>query len=679
MNKIKFILLLSIIFFSACEADSPAEVVEEKETLELTNLEVRETGGVQLEATYTGSSKLGVYEKGFLISRYGIPSEHNSQKITGTITGSRMLGESESGFIYNAEYQVRAYVKFSEDKILFSETESFVSLGSRAPEVTGMNRSLIMDTVTISGKYFSENQQYTKVYFGNASGRVIFSNDTLIKSIVPETIESHHPPVAVEVYGKKVYYNDFSLLPPSIEKVSQNSLAMGDTLTVYGQNFDFDNRRNKVLLDNKEAEILSSSRESIRFVIPEGLTKSTLDLKLQTQLQEAFLPEALTIKKPEITGFPSGPRAFETIEITGQNFSSIKDDIRIFFDNLPAEVLEASRTKIKVQIPIGPYEDKNVEVRIELMDYNVVYQGEFILSDKWLLKSSINSGSVFRGHKHFIHNNKAYLFEPDNEYTRWKVHVMDPTTDTWSSSYVSYPKPDVKNHDYTIILNEESGRIFFHFSVDSHDFYEFFPVTESFIEREDFPGVKRGLPAAFSINDRLYMGLGRFMESGYQDRDPISHFWSYDVNLDQWEQIASFPQYGERSDLSVFVIDGEAYLGNGASTTGDEDFWKYSPATNTWKRLADFPGARTWTSYFEYGGKAYVYYGGGLTGDPDQVAFEYNPATNTWNIIDPVNEFYYTYFIYPEGTYALRFENAVYLGITMYPKIEFFKADLDRL
>lgn len=684
MKKLKYLLFLSVLALFSCEPENADEinpVPVQKESLEITGLQVLQAGGVKFEASYTGSANIENLRSGFLVSRSEVPTAPYAQDIAGTTSGKTTTGETGTDLVYNEEYYVRAYIVHTPENILYSEAASFVSLGSKAPEISSMNRSVILDTVSIHGKYFTSSGNYIEVRFGGeAIASVVKANDTLIQCLVPDNLERYDPVVSVELYGKKDVYEGFSLLAPSIEELSRNAAGLGDTLTVYGTNFDIENHRNKVLLGDAEAEILHSARDSIRFVIPERLSTSTPDLKVVAQLQESVLQGALTIKKPVISGFPVDYRTYETIEITGANFSLIPEENKIFFGDLPAEVLEASRTTLKVKIPIGPYPNRTPEVRIELMDYSIPYPGEVRFSDLWLMKSRITSGYIFRGAKHFVHNNKAYLFEKDYQDTNgWKVHVMDPTTETWSQVYVSYPRPELETKDYTILYNQESGRIFFYFSTETANFYEFNLDTKRFTLRNDFPGVVRGIPASFSIDSQLYIGLGRYMDWGNQDRALLSKFWRYELSSDTWIEIATLPHTGERSDLSVFVIDGIAYLGNGASDTGDLDFWKYSPAADQWTRLADFPGARSYTSFFEYGGKAYVYYGGALTGDPGQMAFQYDPASDTWKVIDHVHDLYFTYFIYPESTLAIRFPNAVYIGLMQYPYIQFFEADLNRL
>lgn len=671
-------MLILITFITGCEPENE-DPIEETEILEISNLQVPEAGGVKLEATYTGPANPGNLETGFLISTSEIPTFNISQDLPGIVNGNKFISESQMDLVYNESYYVLAYVKHSPDRILYSEVKQFVSLGSILPEIYEINNSLLMDTVTIKGKYFTRERNNIKVKFDQANAAIVTSNDSIIKAIVPSNIEKYDPVVKVGVYGKVVDYNDFSLLPPKINSLSSNSVSLGDTLTIYGDNFDFDSQRNRILISGKESQILNSTRNSISFIMPSGFSTSIHEITLFSQLQETTYSEKITIKKPVMEFVPASFQAYEVIEITGDDFSTVAAENLVYFGENKAEVLQASKTKLEVRVPIGPYENNQPPLRIELLDYNVLYEGDFKLNDIWLMKSRSPHAHFERGTTSFVHENRGYIFIKDDVNSRFNVQVLDPTTETWSVFQVPYPRTEIQQEYFSIMYNKGSKKIFFYFSAEEDNFYEFSLSSKTFSKKENYPGVPRGIPAAFSIDDNVYLGLGRFMNYGYNDREPLSFFWSYNVHSDSWTQVASFPKIGDRSDLSVFVIDGNAYLGNGASSTGDDDFWKYSPATNEWIRLADFPGARTYTAFFDYGGKAYVYYGGGLTGDPDQVGFSYEPATNRWTVIEPVNDLYYTYFIYPDAIMALRFPNAVYLGVVKYPHMEFFKADLSRL
>jgi N-acetylneuraminic acid mutarotase len=679
VKNYKFLLLPLLFLSFACEPEEE-EPMAPNEKLEITAVEIPEEGGVKLKAKYTGDALIENSENGFLISTTEEPSQSGSIDLQGTIAGNEIYFATTGNLIYNSQYYVRAYIKHSETKILYSDIKSFVSLGSKLPEVSNIEKGLLQDTVKISGKYFTENSHYISVHFDGHRSSVIKSNDSIIKCLVPANIQRYDPVVKVDVYGKTATYNDFALFTPTITSLSEKTAALGDTLTIHGNYFDFENSRNKVMVGEKETMILSSSFGAITFLLPTSLAGSTNTVKLLSQLQETTFSGTVKIKKPVIHSIPGNVRAYETIEIIGEGFSPEKEENKVFFGENLAKVFEASGTKLTVRVPIGPYENRSPKLRIELMDYSVAFEGEVKLKDVWLFKNRLTANINTRGSQYFVHNNLGYTFEREDENSRFKVHVLDPKTESWSNFYVTYPRTEIQQEDMAIAYNKQSGRIFFYFSAEEKNFYEFSLQTKSFSLKKDYPGVARGASAMFSIHNNIYLGFGRFMyATGYEDVAPLSHFWSYNPDMDKWEQMADFPLHGSRSDVSAFIIGDKAYVGNGASHTGNNDFWRYSPTSNTWDRMADFPGARTYTSFFELDGKAYVYFGSVLTGNPDETAFRYNVAANDWMILDPVNNLYYTYFIYPDASIAIRFDDAVYLGILSWPNYEFFKADLSKL
>jgi PBP1b-binding outer membrane lipoprotein LpoB len=119
MKKIYYFLLLPVCLFLSCEAEEvQKEILQEKELLEITDLEVPETGGFKIEATYTGAANFSNLKTGFLVSTHQIPNTLNAREIPGITSGNRTLGESGSDFIYNVEYYVRAYLVYPEGKIL---------------------------------------------------------------------------------------------------------------------------------------------------------------------------------------------------------------------------------------------------------------------------------------------------------------------------------------------------------------------------------------------------------------------------------------------------------------------------------------------------------------------------------------------------------------------------------
>lgn len=692
-----FLSLSILIFLLSCSEESTEQEVpqvesneeqveqdnEEAEDFELSNfslkIEVFEEGGILLEATATEFNDQEISDYGFLLSLLESPNFDNSQKFEPQeIVENKFSQTVDKDLDFNKEYFVIAYVKVGNE-YEYTPIKSFVSTGSKAPVISLINQAHIGDTLQIKGSNFTSISNRIKVLFDEEIGTVLESSDTLITCIVPTSLTRFNPKVAVELYQKQGAFEEFSLFKPIIENISKTSVSIGDTLTVYGQHFDFKNSRNVITVEEKQGEVLFSSRDSITFVLPKSLSFSNNSFALNSQLQEVESQISFTIVPPQFSSVPESFRAYEEIEILGNNFSPIPDDNKVFFDNNLAKVLEASQNRLKIRVPIGEYEDWNPSLSLQLMDYSITYVEQITLSDTWLMVK--RPPSYYWPGRYFIHNNIAYLFVEDDTYARFEVLRFDSDLNQLSSFYVDYPRTTIKDENFKVLYNELEERVFFYFSEEEeNNFYEFDLATTSFEVRTNYPDNKENGNAIFSIADKLYMGFGRFTNGVdvSENPQPYAQFWEYDLANDTWNQRANFPiDYRGKSDTSNFVINGEGYVANGATSTGDYDFWKYNPTTDEWIRLDNFPDHINSTAYFEYDSKGYVIFGG-FTSNTDTVYY-YDIILDDWIQKEDVNDLYYLYNARNESAFALKFSNSIYIGSRNYSDYEIFKANLNKL
>jgi len=107
------------------------------------------------------------------------------------------------------------------------------------------------------------------------------------------------------------------------------------------------------------------------------------------------------------------------------------------------------------------------------------------------------------------------------------------------------------------------------------DFWEYDPFTDTWTQKADFAGGARYNAVAFAIDDKGYIGTG-------YDGNYLKDFWAYDPAADTWTQVASLSG-SKRSEAVAFVSNGLGYVvtgfNNGSYLT---DFWAYDPASNTW-------------------------------------------------------------------------------------------------
>lgn len=691
MKKALLFLIFTTVLLSCSEDSSEKEVPqpeakeETEEIFELLNfeleVEVFEDGGVMLEASATNIDTAEVSEQGFLLSQFENPDFNNSQKFeSNEIQGKKFLLTIDKDLDFNKEYFIVAYVKIGET-YEYTTIKSFVSTGSKAPVISQIDQAHIGDTLQIKGSNFSSIPNKIKVLFDDEISAVLESSDTLVKCIVPETLKRFNPKVTLELYNKSDSFEDFSLFTPIIEEISKEVVSIGDTLTVYGKHFDFENLRNSIFIEEKHSEVLFSSRDSIVFVIPQSLSKSTNSFALLSQLQSTDSELNFTVKSPSIAEIPQSFRSYEIIEIIGDEFSPIALDNIVLFDSQQATVLEASKNRLKVRVPLGPYNDKNLVLQIKLMDYVYQFEGDLEFIDTWLLYKELPENYF----QHFVSKDDvAYVFVEDDVNARFVVKRLDSDLNLLSTFHVPYPRTTIRDEYFRILYNQMTDRVFFYFTEDEEDnFYEFSLVSLEFETRAHYPDSQINGNTIFSIQDKLYMGFGTFTDGVNPSENPLPYaqIWEYDIGNDNWNQIANFPiEYRFRTTSTTFVIDNEAYVGNGATSTGGYKFWKYSPLNNEWARTDNFPDARRNNAYFEYNNNGYVVFGNTIGGSYRDQVFKYVPSADDWFELERINEFYYNlYGLSHAPSKALKFSNSIYLLVDKYPNSLCFKADLNKL
>ena len=157
------------------------------------------------------------------------------------------------------------------------------------------------------------------------------------------------------------------------------------------------------------------------------------------------------------------------------------------------------------------------------------------------------------------------------------------------------------------------------------------------IRKAEFPGEARSYSVTFSIENKIYVGLG-FMQNGFSDW-PLGDFWAWDQSTNQWNMLAEFP--GINYDAIGFAIGGKGYVFTSGwynSETGyyPSVLWEYEPETDQWTKKSNFPsnGYRSYPVAFSIGSKVYIGLGrgaseGGVAGFYKDL-WEWDQGTNVW-------------------------------------------------
>jgi N-acetylneuraminic acid mutarotase len=207
----------------------------------------------------------------------------------------------------------------------------------------------------------------------------------------------------------------------------------------------------------------------------------------------------------------------------------------------------------------------------------------------------------------------------------------DATLDTWTQR-ADLPGSARRN----AIGFEANGKGYVGLGIDNDeanlgvklaDFWEYNPLTNTWLQKADFPGEGGfGLyyATSFSANGKGFVCGGKMGASLYS-----KELWEYKPSIDEWAQRADFPG-GVRYNLSSLAINGIAYIGLGADQNiYRNDWWKYNPGNNQWTTQNNFVGGqRGGASTFVIDGKGYVCLGtnGGLKDD----LFVFDPINQSW-------------------------------------------------
>lgn len=102
----------------------------------------------------------------------------------------------------------------------------------------------------------------------------------------------------------------------------------------------------------------------------------------------------------------------------------------------------------------------------------------------------------------------------------------------------------------------------------------------------DFPGTARDDASTFTINNKVYCGLG--LDAGFSC---TSDFKIFDLTTETWSNGVSLPSGEERQYANGFSHQGIGYIFGGINCSAAylADFWKFNPATNSWTSLPDLP------------------------------------------------------------------------------------------
>ncbi len=253
----------------------------------------------------------------------------------------------------NQRIYVRSFVQ-TEGITVYGDQVEFVSKGGLLPEILEFNpaEATVGDSLYITGRNFTYLNSGNAVFLDNFEIPIASSSDTLIKAIIPIEYADPEAVVKVKTFGTEVSTTEnFFLTTPVLISTNPDSGVEGDTIEIQGNNFSYVNDKNLVRFNDEASVVVSSSKNSLKVIIPKGLSGEYVDITVQTvnQISEKL---QFRIKTPLVSDFlPKSGICGTMIRITGENFSSVVENNSVYFGAVPGVIRSATSTEILVSVP----------------------------------------------------------------------------------------------------------------------------------------------------------------------------------------------------------------------------------------------------------------------------------------------------------------------------------------
>jgi len=616
-NNLTFtVSLISILFLCAC---SETEAPDSSPTVTTVQVNVLSVGGANFIGEMTNHGM--ITDHGFI---YGIDSSlrmHGAIVISlkQPIASGRYEHHMNGGLMPNQVYYFKAYIEVNGHKT-YGETKSFLSNGSEAPIIENVNpdKGFLGQQIQIKGKNFGTSPLYTKVYFGEQMAHNLSINDSIITVTIPINLTKVNFPLKVSVYEKSDQI-PYSLQRPEISSIEPSTGTFRSIISIRGVNFDSIASQNHVLIGGRKAIVVSSTRNEIKFVVPDELNMENSSIQLTSQLQQATANTQFKLITPLINEFPDCTKTNDSFEIKGEYFNPIFHLNEVYFGTAKAEIISGDKDRLTVKVPHGPFPGAKAKLNVKIGDITATHPKEICIDDEWVMISNSVPFFYFRDVGSFVLGDNAYVISISNNFSDRARYLWEynPDAASWTKSSLPFT-PDLSGNC------TDNGIKGYAYTADyNNNFWEYDPNSKKWTKKADFPGQKRDFATMFSIGKYVYLGIGHIRNISnitvYHD------FYKYDPDLDKWTRIADLVPNLHRSRVKagVFVINGIAYLSGGANNSGDIEAWKYDPETNIWSRIADLPYPIDYDVQFMLNGKGYVI---GNYRD----SYIYDPHINIW-------------------------------------------------
>jgi hypothetical protein len=589
------VVLVLLTLIVSCDNDGEKGAIPTVTTLE----PVMSGAQVQFKATLT-AVKTPISSVGFEFT-----TQSGSDRI---VVGGNSTYLTFEGYVspyyfqVGGSYTVRAYFYLGSE-IHYGNTITFTYQPSQVWDILPL-AGPAGTLVTITGANFPEGT--TTVSFNGVNASIVSASKTQLVVKVPNSQERGYQSGVVHSNGFDIHYFSFYFSLASISGINPSTGTFSDIITITGKGFSNSFWGNAVYFDGHQAQVIEGNSTTIKVMVPHSLASASSKITVYADGDLAESAEPFILKAPTFDFSPKSGTFGTLVTLSGDNFNPISYYNQVFFGDVPAQVLEASKTSITIVVP-NEFNSPTGRSAIRLAHGpgDVVSPDEFELNAHTI--SSISPDIGTRGNTITITGTNFNLERSYNTITIGSFSFQ-PSQSTSTSLTFTLPA-EVSGGEFEVKVTTGGREISSAF---------LFTIKDPWSRKANLGGGARYGGFGFAIGNLGYIG-GGFNNSGFLKND----FYAYDPQTNTWTRKADIPVNGE--GVASFSTDTHGYV------LYQKELWQYDPQTNKWSSKAEYPGnAIRNLSAIVSGDKAYVGGGVNFSGTLQTEQFSYNLATDEW-------------------------------------------------
>ncbi|MFT4805969.1 MAG: hypothetical protein ACI9YE_003199 [Psychroserpens sp.] len=482
--------------------------------------------------------------------------------------------EISHDLIKDKEYFVRVFVDTHSDRVAGPSIKITAQKNSFLPEIHSVYPEQYLewgDTINIRGRYFTNLERNIEVTLGELKINIIHVNDTsILARVIPSSeiyVDSAYlgvkilPHEVVRSQGKVSFVTSKELLIESL------SFDPGDTISIYGSNFDMLSDYIVITLNDEVIPYLKTSDEKIDILINPNLKQNNPSLKVIIQNKVTFFN--LVLNQPRVFNIVPSTlylNTSDTILIKGAKLGSrlgLNDFISVYVNDFRCKVLNDYFDSLEVKVMWNKdfSFSGSGNLRVEKLDQHVTvqnalqleYEGPWteissfpsVFRDNALITRTNNGFYIGYGNNNNIYLNDLWYYNYDSD--KWVKHVLESSTRIISAMATS------ESQLFTFGCDQNTCEITV-YDLNTHEYQS----------KVSFPGHYVSRPFMYYRDEALYIGGGTSNNNG-----DTFEFRSFNLNDSTWRLLQDVP------DANMAFLRATDTESDFMANNSDLSFWRF--------------------------------------------------------------------------------------------------------